>query len=69
MSKNEPQPERFKDLAYSYKDLSRQEKQARMKELRILRELEKRISDLEIKVNTILETIKTVDLSQYQRGK
>lgn len=40
-------PERFKDLAYSYKDLSRQEKQHGQKLLRILRELDGRITRLE----------------------
>lgn len=50
-------PERYKDLAYSFKDLSGEERQIRSKLLRILREQEKRITQLETKMNTILTTL------------
>ncbi len=39
--------EKFKDLAYSFKDAADQEKKSSQKLLRIIRELEKRISRLE----------------------
>jgi hypothetical protein len=52
-----PEVERYKDLAYSFKDLSGEERQIRQKLLRILREQEKRIRKLETKMDTILTTL------------
>ena len=49
MSVNEISPERFKDLAYSFKDLEAQQLNVNRKILRILRELESRIVKLEPK--------------------
>lgn len=50
--------ERYKDLAFSFKDLSREEAQTRRKILRIFREQDDRIKKLEIKIETILTTLR-----------
>jgi len=57
--------EKHIDLAYSYKDLEKEERQSRQKLLRIIRELEKRVDSLEFS----LENIKGIDFQKIQRGK
>jgi len=64
-SETKSEPRLYKEMAYSFKDVARQELQYRKKLLRIIREQEKRIFDLEKKMNTVLETIH----DQSQRGK
>jgi len=51
MNENQVEPEAYKSLAYSFKDTEAQQKQLTQKLLRIIRELDKRITVLENKRN------------------
>ena len=49
LDENQVEPEAYKSLAYSFKDTERQQKQLTQKLLRIIRELDKRVTILENK--------------------